>query len=87
MSNDTELHVASAMQSQVLGAIDDELKSQFLQFTTDQIASILISSLGIAGSKAIIKNLPGISRESYVKCMDLIHDCAISMWDLNEDKK
>jgi hypothetical protein len=86
MNNETELHIASIIQDNLLEVINKSLKSDFINFTSDQTASVLISSIGIASGKAITQHLPGITRESFVKCMNLIHDCAISMWDLNEDK-
>ncbi len=87
MSNETELHLADAIQFQCLKIIKHELNSEFLQLSTDQLASILISSLGAVCANAINDKLPGITRKSYVKILDLTHDCAISFWDLNEDKE
>jgi hypothetical protein len=87
MSNETELHLADSIQFQCLEIIKNELKSEFLQLNTDQLASILISSLGAVCANGINDKLSGITRESYVKILDLIHDCAISFWDLNEDKE
>lgn len=86
MSNETELHIASLIQDALIESINKSLKNDFINFTSDQTASVLISSFGIASAKAITEHLPGIPRDSFVKCIDLIHDCAISMWDLNEDK-
>ncbi len=87
MSNETELQVAAALQHRLLMIIDKDIGNDFVILTSDQIASILISTLGIIAAQSIVKHIPCINRESYVKLMDLIHDCAISMWDLNEDKE
>lgn len=87
MSNETELDVSNSFQKLAIDIIDKELRDDFLELTSDQLASILISSLGITAGKAIIKNFSDINHDSYVKFMDLIHDCSIFMWDLNEDKE